>query len=146
MKDQIHDYNKTIIIDGPHEDVYSALTTLDGLSEIWEEPVVGDLTINGELTIHFIKRGEENKIRVDRLVFPSSVEWTVTQDETYRGEWEGTKIIFSIKPLTGARSLLNILHLGLTPQLASHEDGVNAWDHFLKKIEELLSPAVPFRL
>ncbi len=145
MKDQIHDYSKTIIIDGPHEDVYSALTTSDGLSEIWEDPVLGDSSINGELTIHFIKRGEKNKIRIDRLLFPSIVEWTVTQDETYLGQWEGTKIIFNIKPLTGARSLLNILHLGLTSELSSYEEGVNAWDRFLKKIEELLS-RVPFRL
>ena len=144
MKDQIHNYSKTIIIDGPHEDVYSALTTLDGLSELWEEPVLGDPTVNGELTIHFIKRGEQNKIRIDHLLFPSRVEWTVIQDEIHQGEWEGTKIIFSIKPLTGAKSLLNFSHLGLTSQLSSYGDGVNAWDHFLKNIEEL-SP-VPFRL
>jgi len=144
MKDQIHNYSKTIFIDGPHEDVYSALTTLDGLSEIWEDPVLGDPSINGELTIHFIKRGEQNKMRIDHLSFPSRVEWTVTHDETYHGEWEGTKIIFSIKPLTGARSLLHFLHFGLTSQLSSYGDGVNAWDHFLKNIGEL-SP-VPFRL
>jgi len=106
--------------------------------------VLGDLSVNGELTIHFIKRGEQNKIRIDCLLFPSRVEWTVTQDETYRGEWAGTQIMFSIKPLTGARSLLNFSHLGLTSQLSSYGDGVNAWDHFLKNIEEL-SP-VPLRL
>ncbi len=128
MNDQ--DYRANLRVSASVDEVFDALTSLEGLSAWWA-PATGDATAGGLLTFHF---GPASKavMRVeaaDRLV---GVRWVTT--ECMIEDWVGTIQQFDLEALPDGGTEIRFRHAGLTPQLPCYADCKSGWDHFVPSL------------
>ncbi|MBQ1026679.1 SRPBCC domain-containing protein [Micromonospora sp. C95] len=74
------------------EDVYAALTTVDGLANWWTEQTDGDGDVGGVLRFRFIPGGFDMKVLESRPA--ELVLWEVVDGPE---EWIGTRVRFELK-------------------------------------------------
>ncbi|MCZ7420225.1 SRPBCC domain-containing protein [Verrucosispora sp. WMMA2121] len=74
------------------EDVYRALTTVDGLANWWTEDTGGDGDVGGVLRFRFIPGGFDMKVLESRPA--ELVLWEVVDGPE---EWIGTRVRFELK-------------------------------------------------
>jgi len=74
------------------DDVYDALTTVDGLAGWWTTDTSGDPSVGGVITFRF--EPGNIKIRVKQLEPAKRVLWEVVDEPE---EWVGTTISFELK-------------------------------------------------
>ncbi|MEV4710152.1 SRPBCC domain-containing protein [Micromonospora sp. NPDC049374] len=74
------------------EDVYAALTTVDGLANWWTEETDGDGDVGGVLRFRFIPGGFDMKVLETRPA--ELVLWEVVDGPE---EWIGTRVRFELK-------------------------------------------------
>ncbi|GIJ11270.1 SRPBCC domain-containing protein [Micromonospora andamanensis] len=74
------------------EDVYAALTTVDGLANWWTEETDGDGDVGGVLRFRFIPGGFDMKVLETRPA--ELVLWEVVDGPE---EWLGTQVRFELK-------------------------------------------------
>ncbi|MFF5214957.1 SRPBCC domain-containing protein [Micromonospora sp. NPDC000442] len=74
------------------EDVYAALTTVDGLANWWTEDTDGDGDVGGVLRFRFIPGGFDMKVLESRPA--ELVLWEVVDGPE---EWIGTRVRFELK-------------------------------------------------
>jgi hypothetical protein len=74
-------------------------------------------------------------MHVDQATRPTSVQWTVT-DCSFLPDWVGTRPTFTITPVDGDASELQLRHHGLTPELDCIEMCTRGWDHYLESLRE----------
>ena len=114
------------------EEVFAALTTLDGLSGWWTRDTQGDPGVDGELTFTF-SPGNTTTMRVDRLDRPRRVEWTCVAQHIENfdppDEWVETRLVFDLVP-DGAATRLTLTHVGLS-WLDCREQCVPGWEFYL---------------
>jgi len=75
-----------------HNDVYDALTTVDGLAGWWTDDTRGDTTVGGTLEFRFAPGGFD--MRVTELQPAQQVRWLVIDGPE---EWIGTTISWDLK-------------------------------------------------
>lgn len=117
----------------PPEAVHRALTTPEGLGACWENAVSGDARPGGTLTFGFRDWGGPARMRVD-VAGPDAVQWTVTADDGFGGEWVGTKPRFEIADDGAGGAVLDFRHIGLTPDLGGYARATEAWASFLDAV------------
>jgi uncharacterized protein YndB with AHSA1/START domain len=79
-------------IDASKEDVYNALTTIEGLSHWWTEQTSGDPNLDGVLEFRFGER-YFNKMKVETLVENKAVQWKCVDGAD---DWINTVISFEL--------------------------------------------------
>lgn len=93
MVDIIH----RIGIKSPVNQVYTALTSLDGLAQWWTEEVLGDGRIGGKIEFRFRTKSGEllggMVMEVQELNAPENVRWRCVEGPP---EWVGTDITFHL--------------------------------------------------
>jgi len=93
MVDIIH----RIGIKAPVAQVYSALTTLDGLAHWWTDAVKGDTQVGGKIEFRFLTKTGEllggMVMEVQELGENTDVRWRCVEGPA---EWVGTEITFQL--------------------------------------------------
>jgi uncharacterized protein YndB with AHSA1/START domain len=129
---QQHDYTREVRIDARREQVFEALTTLEGLAGWWTPLVEGLPTAGGEMTFAFEGVDETIVMRVDDTR-GGIVTWTCLV-HTGHPEWEGTAIAFQLHERDDKTTLLEFRHHGLVPTLDCYLACEHGWDHFLTSL------------
>lgn len=126
------------------EQVFDALTTLDGLRGWWT-PIVRGSPLGGELQLGFEGLDETIVMRVDEAARPHRVRWTCRVHSSLP-EWTDTQIELDIEA-RGGETELRLRHRGLTPQLACYDHCEAGWHHFLASIVAYVERGVgmPYR-
>ncbi|HWA65554.1 MAG TPA: SRPBCC domain-containing protein [Mycobacteriales bacterium] len=128
------DYEARIVTAVSADEVYDALTTLEGLSAWWT-PATGDATAGGEITFHFSETAKA-VMRVDDAQRGIGVRWTTIACMVE--DWVGTTQHFQIEALPGGGAEIRFRHEGLTPKLECYADCKNGWDHFIPSLRSYL--------
>lgn len=126
------DYAREIPFHGPAEELFDALTTLDGLAGWWT-PIVSGNPTSGELRFGFAGLDEEIVMRVDQATRPTTLIWTCLA-HTGHPEWEDTRIVFELETDEESGGLLKFRHVGLIPGLSCYETCETGWEHFLASL------------
>ncbi|HYF31065.1 MAG TPA: SRPBCC domain-containing protein [Chitinophagaceae bacterium] len=91
------DINHRIGIKSSADQVYKALSTIEGLANWWTEEVEGDSTVGGRITFTFRSLAGELKgsmiMEVQELIDQKSVRWRCIDGPA---EWMGTDITFQL--------------------------------------------------
>jgi uncharacterized protein YndB with AHSA1/START domain len=127
------DYTREIPYATTREQVFGALTTLEGLAGWWTPLVTGSPDEGGELEFRFAGLDEKIVMRVDQATPPSTVIWTCLV-HTGHPEWNGTTIVFELDQATGSSGVLRFHHVGLKPTLRCYETCESGWEHFLASV------------
>ncbi|MBL0224154.1 MAG: SRPBCC domain-containing protein [Geobacteraceae bacterium] len=103
MADILH----RIGIKAPADQVYKALTTLDGLAGWWTEEVAGDTQVGGKIEFRFLtKTGKilgRMVMEVQELNKNTDVRWRCVEGPE---EWVGTDITFQLSEQDGQTIIL----------------------------------------
>jgi uncharacterized protein YndB with AHSA1/START domain len=126
------DYTHELRIDARREQVFEALTTLEGLAGWWTPIVEGSPTTGGEITFAFDGVDETIVMRVDNA-HAGIVNWTCLA-HTGHPEWESTAIAFQLHEPDDATTILELRHHGLVPTLDCYLACEHGWDHFLNSL------------
>ena len=124
------DYTATVRVEASKDEVFRALTTLEGLSAWWT-PATGDPTTGGVITFTFGPQGAA-VMRVDLADRDAGVRWTTL--ECLVEDWVGTSQQFDLTGLPGGGTEIRFRHVGLTPELECYGDCKNGWDHFVDSL------------
>jgi uncharacterized protein YndB with AHSA1/START domain len=124
------DYEATVRVSASVDEVFDALTTLEGLSSWWT-PATGQATAGGELTFTFGPQATA-VMRVDMAERGVGVRWTNT--ECVVEDWVGTEQDFAIDALSDGGTEIRFRHIGLTPQLECYGDCESGWNHFVASL------------
>lgn len=125
------DYQKTIRVQANPDALFDAITTPAGLAAWWTD-VTGDGGTGGELSFTF-DPPEPLVIHVDQATRPLSVRWTVISCD-FLPDWVGTRPAFTIVPVDGDASELQVHHQGLTRELDCIDQCTRGWNHFLESL------------
>lgn len=86
----------------PATDIYEALTSAKGLSEVWTR----ELTVYGQVgavnEFHF-GDGDPTKMKIADLTPPKRIEWLCTESDP---EWVGTTISFELNEKQGKTDII----------------------------------------
>jgi uncharacterized protein YndB with AHSA1/START domain len=126
------DYTRDLRIDARREQVFQALTTLEGFAGWWTPLVEGSPTTGGEMTFAFEGVDETIVMRVDDSR-ADIVNWTCLV-HTGHPEWESTAIAFQLHEPDDKTTLLKFRHQGLVPTLDCYLACEHGWNHFLNSL------------
>ena len=127
-------YAKRIEIKAPIELVFEAVSTLEGIGGWWDGSVSGDASEHGEIRFAVADSDDYALMKVDSVIFPTDVAWSVIEDSGYGGEWINTAILFHLEEDIDGSCALVLHHQGLTPALDCYSDCQSGWDHHLQNI------------
>ena len=127
-------YAKRIEIMAPIELVFEAVSTLEGIGGWWDGSVSGDASEHGEIHFAVADSDDYALMKVDSVIFPTDVAWSVIEDSGYGGEWINTAILFHLEEDIDGSCALVLHHQGLTPALDCYSDCQSGWDHHLQNI------------
>jgi hypothetical protein len=140
------DYRTTILVNGPADTAFDAVTTVEGLTAWWS-PVTGSGLAEGELRFPMVAEQPPLLIRVDEATRPTTVRWTVVEC-TFMEDWVGTRPTFTIRPIDAGTCELTFEHRGLDDDLDCKDMCSRSWDHFVgTSLRELVEggPGAPNR-
>jgi uncharacterized protein YndB with AHSA1/START domain len=126
-------YSAQITIDAPRQRIFTALTTLEGLTGWWASTADGSGSAGGKIVLGFKGVDEKVTMRVDKAEPSGTVAWTCL-GHIGLPDWEGTKIIFTLGERNEATTVLGFQHLGLVPELECYEQCHAGWEHFLSSL------------
>ena len=128
------------VADVPVDEVFAALTSLDGLAAWWIPDVSGSPLAGGELTFRF--DDEHVTMVVEHVAAPSLVVWRCTE-ATKTPEWVGTSVWFDLRPrdASGSSTLIRFRHVGLIPSFDCYEMCLGGWDHYLRSLTDYVERA-----
>ncbi len=119
-------------ITSPPEDVYTALTTVDGLAGWWTEDTEGDSTVGGVIRFRFLPGGFDMKVME---ASPGElVLWEVVDGPE---EWIGTQIRFELKREDDFTIVL-FRHEGWREQVEFMYHCSTKWATFLMSLKKLV--------
>ena len=114
------------------DDVYAALTTIDGLSRWWATDTKGETDIGGVIEFRFKPGG------IDMLVLElnpaKSVLWEVTDGPA---EWIGTTVRFDLKQ-SGDYTIVLFAHEGWKEPVEFMYHCSTKWASFLLSLKQLV--------
>jgi uncharacterized protein YndB with AHSA1/START domain len=123
------DFRSTKNFAAAPDDVFSALTDIDALTNWWA-PAAGGAKAGD--TLRFLMGDAEVVMQVVQAERPSHVRWNVLVCEP-AADWVGTSITFDIEAVdTGSQ--LHFQHHGLTPSLECFEMCHAGWTKYLASL------------
>lgn len=117
---------------GSPQDVYTALTTIDGLANWWTEDTEGDATPGGVIKFRFIPGGFDMKVLETRPA--DLVRWEVVDGPD---EWIGTHVRFDLKQEDDFTILL-FRHEGWKEQVEFMYHCSTKWASYLLSLKKLV--------
>jgi activator of Hsp90 ATPase-like protein len=129
-------YTKAIHIGARIDAVFERVATLDGIKAWWEGSVTGNASEEGGLRFSLPDSDDYTEMKVDSVVVPNDVAWSVLEDSGYGGEWMGTVIHFHLDEDLDGSCVLTLHHEGLTPALDCFMDCRTGWDRHLDRIRQ----------
>ncbi|MFC3576689.1 SRPBCC domain-containing protein [Streptomyces yaanensis] len=114
------------------EDVYTALTTVDGLSRWWTEETDGDASLGGVVRFRFVPGGFDMKVLETSPA--ERVLWEVVDGPE---EWIGTQISFDLKQ-EGEYTIVLFKHEGWREPVEFMSHCSTKWATFLMSLKRLL--------
>ncbi len=114
------------------EQVYEALTTLDGLSGWWAEKTSGETGMGGVIEFRFGPGGID--MRVAELVPGRTVRWDVADGPA---EWIGTSVQFDLRQ-DGDWTIVLFRHEGWREPVEFMHHCSTKWATFLMSLKQLL--------
>ncbi len=89
------------MIHAPAEEVYQALTTANGLAEVWTRELTVHDHVGAVNEFHF---GEDDltKMQIVELTPSAKVEWLCTESDP---EWVGTTVSFELQETNGTTTI-----------------------------------------
>ncbi|KRV49110.1 polyketide cyclase [Wenjunlia vitaminophila] len=114
------------------EDVYTALTTVDGLSRWWTEGTDGDASLGGVVRFRFGPGGFDMKVLETSPA--ERVLWEVVDGPD---EWVGTQIRFDLKR-EGEYTIVLFRHEGWREPVEFMSHCSTKWATFLMSLKRLL--------
>lgn len=114
------------------EDVYTALTTVDGLSRWWTEETDGDASLGGVVRFRFVPGGFDMKVLETSPA--ERVLWEVVDGPE---EWIGTQISFDLKR-EGEYTIVLFRHEGWREPVEFMSHCSTKWATFLMSLKRLL--------
>jgi uncharacterized protein YndB with AHSA1/START domain len=121
-----------IKIPAPPERIYQALTTADGIRNWWTRDADIDSNIGGTGEFRFYGRRFVAKVRIDELIEPSRVGWTVVN-----AVWDGKAIEFDVTA-DGAESWLSFAHRGFQQADQNYAAATTRWGYYLVSLRRYL--------
>lgn len=114
------------------EQVYDALTTLDGLAGWWTEDTTGDTRLGGEIAFRFPPGGFD--MTVTGLEPGRAVRWEVADGPA---EWVGTSIVWDLRQ-DGDYTIVMFGHHGWREPVEFMHHCSTKWASYLFSLKELL--------
>ena len=114
------------------DDVYAALTTLDGLAAWWTTDTHGDPELGGKIEFRFPQGGFD--MEVIELTPGALVRWRVTDGPT---EWIGTTIDWRLSRNAGF-TIVRFTHAGWAEPVEFLEHCSTKWAVFLLSLKALI--------
>ena len=134
-------YRKEFTIQATPDQVYSAITTEEGLAAWWTPRVELYPHIGGTATFHFGK-DEYVVMKIAKLVSNKDITWKcveqhfITQGTDKTDEWVGTTIKFSLLSNPDGSTHILFIHDGLIPELYCYKECESGWNHFLTSLKK----------
>lgn len=120
------------IRDASVDEVFTTLTTIEGLSRWWTTTTSGDAEPGGSILFRF--EPGDIRVRVKEAVPGERVVWTVEQEPA---EWDGTTIRFDLRQEDGWAILL-FAHEGWAQPSEFMHHCSTKWATFLLSIKQLV--------
>lgn len=114
------------------EEVYAALTTVDGLAGWWTQDTTGDGEIGGVLKFRFVPGGFDMKVLEARPA--ERVLWEVVDGPA---EWLGTRVSFELKQEDGFTIVL-FRHEGWREPVEFMYHCSTKWASFLMSLKRMV--------
>ena len=114
------------------DDVYAALTTVDGLAGWWTEDTTGDSQVGGVLRFRFVPGGFDMHVR--ELEPAKLVRWEVADGPE---EWIGTTVEFELSQEDGF-TIVMFRHEGWREPVAFMSHCSTKWATFLMSLKRLV--------
>ncbi len=135
----MNNYKFDISLTAPALTVYEALTTQRGIRGWWTASCDAGTAIGEQITVRF---GTTFKtMRIETLRPEAEVRWHVIEAQldvpglTRTKEWVGTTIVFHLEPQSPSATLIQMEHIGLTPQVECFELCSQGWLQFLGSLK-----------
>ena len=135
------DYQKTITVDKPVEEVYGAIT--EHIADWWSNDLSGaavstqdSFTIsfgNTQKTINIVEAKPGQKI-----VWECTKAYIANPALSNKSEWEGTKMYWTLGK-AGESSTIDFLHEGLNPTFECYNLCEAGWGQFLASLEAYIN-------
>ena len=114
------------------EDVYAALTTIEGLSGWWTRDTTGQTDVDGAITFRFVPGGFDMK--VVELVPGKRVLWEVSEGPA---EWLGTQVSFDLSQVDDYTIVL-FEHRGWAEPVEFMYHCSTKWASYLLSLKQLV--------
>ena len=114
------------------DDVYAALTTLEGLSGWWTHDTTGVTDVGGVMTFRFVPGGFDMKVL--ELEPGKRVLWEVVEGPA---EWIGTQVSFELSQ-AGDFAVVLFAHRGWAEPVGFMHYCSTKWATFLLSLKQLL--------
>lgn len=114
------------------DDVYAALTTIDGLSGWWARNTAGSADVGGVIAFRFVPGGFDMK--VIELVPGKRVEWEVVDGPA---EWIGTHVTWDLSQ-SGDYTIVLFAHQGWAEPVEFMHHCSTKWATYLLSLKQLL--------
>ncbi|HEU5428274.1 MAG TPA: SRPBCC domain-containing protein [Actinocrinis sp.] len=114
------------------DEVYAALTTVDGLAGWWTQDTVGDGAVGGVLKFRFVPGGFDMRVLETRPA--ELVLWEVVEGPA---EWVGTRVRFELKQEDGFTIVL-FRHEGWAEPVEFMYHCSTKWATFLMSLKRMI--------
>lgn len=138
----MNNFKFNLLLAAPASRVYEALTTQHGIQNWWTTSCEVGTTVGEQISIRF---GQTFKVlQIEALRPATEVRWCVIDAHlvvpglTRTNEWIGSTIVFQLAPQSGAATLLQLEHIGLTPQVECYEICSHGWNQFLGSLKSYI--------
>ncbi|AFU02130.1 SRPBCC family protein [Nocardia brasiliensis] len=122
-------------IESPLDDVYTALTTIDGLANWWTTNTHGDENAGGVIRFRFGPEGKDGfDMKVTDLQPAEQVLWEVVGGPE---EWMGTEVSFALKR-EGDYTIVLFQHRGWREPIEFMHHCSTKWAMFLMSLKSYL--------
>lgn len=136
----MHDYQKSIEVQKPADEVYDAITK--HISDWWSNDLTGSARDAGDcFTIAFGKT--KKTMEISEVIPNQKVVWTCVQayidmsSLANKSEWTGTQLIWQLNT-EHRNTTLTFLHKGLNQNLQCYNVCETGWNTFLASLESYL--------
>ena len=138
----MNDFHFELMIAAPPADVFAALTTQAGLRNWWTRTCDVGGGVGARATFRFGKTYKIMEILVARP--DSEIRWRCVDSQIHApgllqrtDEWKDTEIRFQLTPKPSG-TLLQLDHIGLTPQIECYDLCTQGWRQFLGSLRAYL--------
>jgi uncharacterized protein YndB with AHSA1/START domain len=135
------DYQKSISVNKPIEEIYDAIT--EHISEWWSNDLKGaSARVGDSFDIAF--GGTRKTFRIAEMIPDKRIVWTCVKAYIdspalkNKSEWVGTTLIWTFSAADRGRPTLDFLHVGLNKSFECYPVCEEGWDYFLSSLESYL--------